>query len=117
MEKSHIAGWVSDSPTPAQLKEFFSQVTSGRVTKARLQAFLRDKSVSNLNSFPVTVDCSKTLDEMIADGDYDWTNPNINANHFPPDAQTGKVAVNVGLLHFNWDMETDTVLTEIDRLG
>jgi len=41
MEKSHIAGWASDSPTPAQLKEFFSQVESRRITKQKLQGFLR----------------------------------------------------------------------------
>ena len=43
MKKSHIAGWVSDSPTPAQLAEFFRQCQGPdpRVTKDRLQRFLR----------------------------------------------------------------------------
>jgi len=41
MEKSYVAGWTSESPTPAQLKEFFAQIESGRITKERLQAFLR----------------------------------------------------------------------------
>jgi hypothetical protein len=41
MRKSHTAGWASDSPTPAQLKEFFAQIESGRINKERLQAFLR----------------------------------------------------------------------------
>lgn len=45
MKKSHVAGWASDSPTPAQLKEFFSQIESGRITKRTLQVFLRDKMV------------------------------------------------------------------------
>jgi hypothetical protein len=45
MKKSHTAGWVSDSPTPAQLKEFFSQVESGRITKRKLQGFLRSGQV------------------------------------------------------------------------
>lgn len=39
--KSHTAGWASDSPTPAQLKEFFAQVESGRITGGNLQGFLR----------------------------------------------------------------------------
>jgi len=42
MSKSHTAGWASDSPTPAQLKEFFAQIGSGRITKEGLQGFLRD---------------------------------------------------------------------------
>lgn len=47
MTKLHAAGWASDSPTPAQLKEFFSQIEAGKITKNSLQAFLRD-------DFPVT---------------------------------------------------------------
>lgn len=45
MNKSHTAVWASEAPTPAQLKELFSQIDSGRVTKGRLQAFLRGKDI------------------------------------------------------------------------
>lgn len=41
MGKSHATGWALDAPTPAQLKEFFAQIDSGKVTGDRLQAFLR----------------------------------------------------------------------------
>lgn len=41
MKRSYIVGWTSASPTPAQLKEFFSQIERKRITKERLQAFLR----------------------------------------------------------------------------
>jgi hypothetical protein len=44
MKKSHGTGWVSDSPTPAQLKELFAQIERGRVTKERFQAFLRGET-------------------------------------------------------------------------
>ena len=42
MRKPHAAGWTSDSPTSAQLSEFFKQVESGRITKPVLQEFLRE---------------------------------------------------------------------------
>lgn len=42
MTKSHTAGWASGAPTPAQLAELFRQIGSGRVTKQKLQSFLRD---------------------------------------------------------------------------
>ncbi len=38
---SHAAVWASEAPTPAQLREFFAQIESGKVTKGRLQSFLR----------------------------------------------------------------------------
>ncbi|MEK7647123.1 MAG: hypothetical protein AAB378_01950 [Patescibacteria group bacterium] len=43
MDKSHAAGWGSDAPTPAQLKELFAQIESGRVTREKLQGWLNDK--------------------------------------------------------------------------
>jgi hypothetical protein len=44
MTELHVTGWASDAPTPAQLKEFFAQVDSGRITKQRVQDFLRNKA-------------------------------------------------------------------------
>lgn len=44
-QQSHAAGWTSGSPTPAQLKEFFAQVESGRITKEGFQSFLRGDGV------------------------------------------------------------------------
>lgn len=41
MTKSHAAGRDSEEPTPAQLKELFAQIESGRVNKGRMQEFLR----------------------------------------------------------------------------
>ena len=43
MSKSHATGWTSESPTPAQLKEFFAQIEKGKITKQRLQLLLRGK--------------------------------------------------------------------------
>ena len=40
-QSSHVSGWASDAPTPAQIKELFDQIGSGRITKAHLQSFLR----------------------------------------------------------------------------
>lgn len=49
MRKSHTAGWASDAPTPAQLKELFSQIASGRINKRRFQTFLRNEVVFKNN--------------------------------------------------------------------
>lgn len=52
----HANDWAPEAPTPAQLKEFFAQIQSGRVTKSRLQDFLRD----NLNVVVATFKHDKT---------------------------------------------------------
>jgi hypothetical protein len=41
MSESRAAGWPSDAPTAAQLKELFAQIDSGRIKKSDLQRFLR----------------------------------------------------------------------------
>lgn len=41
MFKSHANAWASDAPTPAQIKEFFAQIESGKITKNCFQGFLR----------------------------------------------------------------------------
>jgi len=43
MKKSNVTGWTAQSPTPAQIEEFFAQVRSGQITKAKLQPFLNGK--------------------------------------------------------------------------
>lgn len=45
MTTSHAIASVSETPTPKQMKEFWSQVANGRITKRKLQSFLRDGKV------------------------------------------------------------------------
>lgn len=64
----------------------------------------------------VVVDYSMTLRQMIATGHYDWTNSNINVDHFPIFGE-GKVEVETFLVHLGKDASTEEVLEEMDRLG
>src|ERR1039458_7111616 len=64
----------------------------------------------------LTVDYSKTLEQMIADGKYDWKNSEIKAKNFPLNGQ-GTTAVNIELVHFNRNIESDTALAELDKMG
>lgn len=66
-------------------------------------------------TFPVTVDYTLPLMEMIKAGRYDWVNPDITEEHFPVKGE-GIREVVVELIHFGRFMETDDVLRELDRL-
>ena len=68
-------------------------------------------------TYPVTVDYSETLEQMIAAGRYHTRNNDIAAEHFPPVQGTGKVEVELHLIHLGHDASTDTVLAELDRRG
>ena len=45
MERSHASAAASDSPTPRQMKEFWLQATSGRITRKSFQAYLRRNTI------------------------------------------------------------------------
>jgi len=64
MRKSHAAGWAPGSPTPAQLKEFFGQIDTGKITKDSLQAFLRGDFVV---SSPLT-EAERMVQEILGSG-------------------------------------------------
>jgi hypothetical protein len=44
-ERSHATGWGPESPSPAQLTEFFSQIRDKRITHGILQQFLNRKKI------------------------------------------------------------------------
>ncbi len=50
-QSSHAVVQASETPTPAQLKELFAQIETGRVTKDTLQKFLRGTPQSQAFSF------------------------------------------------------------------
>ncbi len=65
----------------------------------------------------VTVDYSKTLDEMIAAGSYDSTNSDINTVHFPVKGK-GAVPINLEIVHFNnAELRTSEVEDRLDRMA
>lgn len=122
------AGWIlsfTDLLTKALLErgcspeEIHSLVTETKPAKQAIGT-IADAVASIIQTvkkfFRVVVDYSKTLDEMIAAGLYDWKNDNINAKNFPVDGK-GTSAVNVELIHFNRTIESNEALNELDKMG
>lgn len=68
------------------------------------------------STYPIIIDYTRTLKEMIKAGCYDWTNSDITDKNFP---MTGKGAFNteVILLHYNKVMKTKEVLSDMESKG
>lgn len=62
------------------------------------------------------MDYALSIEELVRLGKYDWANSEITSNHFSTN-QTGKVDVNVKLIHFNRPISSDEALREIDKMG
>lgn len=68
------------------------------------------------NCYKVLVDYEQTLQQMITNGKYDYTNSDINASNFPTQGN-GQQNIVVELVHFGRDMESEAVLKEFESRG
>lgn len=72
MLESHATDWELDAPTPAQLKEFFAQIESRRMTKARLQKALGKSSYTiNCDTEPFEPEGWSTKEHRLG-GQLEW---------------------------------------------
>lgn len=72
------------------------------------------------DTFKVTVDYTKSLDDMVEIGKFGWhADETINSEHFPFDARIPEeIEINlVHLVHLGYDATTDEVKTELDKMG
>ncbi|MEK7102660.1 MAG: hypothetical protein AAB912_03465, partial [Patescibacteria group bacterium] len=75
-----------------------------------------DNSASATSHYPVTVDYSRSMEQMVAAGEYNTKNDNITQEHFPLQG-SDQIEVELHLVHLNRDASTDSVLAELDNQG
>lgn len=103
--------------TIKQLGELIVQAKSGRVNRENLQAYLRNPNGSmQAGIYPVAVDYTKTIDEMVSAGHYDWKNDDINSKNFSVSGE-GVVNVNLELIHLNKMISSEDVLAYLEKNG
>lgn len=68
------------------------------------------------NPFPVTVDYSRSLGQMITAGGYEVVAKEVTPEHYPVLGK-GKTDIEVVVFHFNRKISIDGVLSEFSRLG
>lgn len=83
----------------------------GKIADVLAEIIQRPKNV-----FTLSVNYSRTIEDGIAAGKYDWTNSDITSSHFPS-KEIGTKEVSVGLVHFGKDMTADEALSELDKAG
>ena len=64
----------------------------------------------------LVVDYTKTVKQAIADGNYDWINGDINDKNFGTN-QIGASTEITKLFNFNRDINSEYVITEMDKAG
>lgn len=64
----------------------------------------------------VKMDYTKSLEELIAAGNYDSRSFDITASNFPPTGN-GRIETELVLVHFNRDVESGDVIREMEQMG
>jgi hypothetical protein len=69
-----------------------------------------------LKTFPVTIDYSKSLDEMIHARNYDAINPLVTSAHFPVRGK-GILAATVTLVRFEESLTAEEIIRRLDTMN
>jgi len=78
-----------------------------------------EKVVDTANEIKLVVDYTKTLEQVIAEGNYNWENNNIIAKNFPVSAEMigKKTEISAKLFHFNCIIGSVDVISEMDKVS
>jgi hypothetical protein len=98
MSNRMSAGWPEFAPTADQLKEFFAQIASGRISGSRLQRFMTEKFFT----FPVDFDDPRWK-KLPAQGEHTRVNPNVWIENFPV-RFSGRAKVTVELVQYDHEI-------------
>ncbi len=64
----------------------------------------------------LVVNYDRSVEDGIKAGKHDWSDNNIISSRFPSE-EAGTKEVSIELIHFGRYMETDEVLSELDKIG
>ena len=77
------------------------------------------KSLQPTDDVKLIVDYTKTVEQAIADGNYDWKNSDVTAKNFPisPEMIGKKVDISGRLFHFDRNIGSENAIKKMDSDG
>ncbi|HEY4715179.1 MAG TPA: hypothetical protein VIH31_01605 [Candidatus Paceibacterota bacterium] len=106
LDKS-LAQSIINSPGNALAKSMI-----GSITKISAE----EPKSSGRKAFELEVDGTKILEQLIADGKYDWKNPDIKEKNFPIKDKTKRMAT-IELFHFGFDISSESAVKAMEKEG
>ena len=100
-----------------------SEVMQGWITdltglkKILAEAFCPPSQNYITHTFTILVDETKTVEELVVEGNYDWSDSNVTSKNFPRSEEGTKDKKEVALFHFNKTMTSEDVIAEMKKDG
>ena len=110
---------------PEEIQKIVGIIESSNLSASQVIELIKNSSVSSKSVVNVTdeiklaIDYTKTIEQAIADGNYDWKNSDITTKNFPisPEMIGKKVEVSTKSFHFNRNISSDNAISEMDKDG
>jgi len=89
------------------------------INKSNVSNVQNEKVVDTVNEIKLSIDYTKTVEQVIADGNYNRENSDVTSKNFPisPEMIEKKVEVSTKLFHFNRNISSEDVISEMDEAG
>lgn len=109
----------------SDLQKLITAMENKKLSVSQVVELIANSNVQKQNiintdgEIKLIVDYTKTIDQMIADGNYDWKDKNITAKNFPVSQEMigKKVEVSAKLFYFNCDLFSEKAIPEIGKAG
>jgi hypothetical protein len=73
-------------------------------------------AAKNQTEFTISVCYELSIEDARKAGNYDWESSDITSKHYPT-IRTGMADITLRLVHFDYYIESDEVVVELDRMG
>ncbi len=93
-----------------------ADLLDANVDAVNRNAFRQLIGLKPFNVYTLTINYTRSVEDGIRAGKYEWSSSDITSSHFPSE-ETGTKEVSIELIHFGRDMETNEVLSELDKMG
>jgi len=109
LDKARKCAGVSD-------EDFHEAIKEDSPLIAKFASLIAEGPKRAKNIFSVFVEYGRSVSDLVAAGNYDWKNGEVNDKNFPR-PENGSHTVEVQLIHFNRVIRTEEALKELDRQG
>lgn len=109
LDKARKSAGVSD-------EDFHEAIKEDSPLIAKFVGLLAEGLKKGKNVFSVFVEYGRSVSDLVAAGNYDWKNGDVNDKNFP-NLQSGSHTTDIALVHLNRLASTEEILRELDRQG
>jgi len=103
-----------------QQHELFRRVKEGTLDPALVSRGLQDliegRFAVNSDIYAISANYDLSVEKAVKAGKYDWSNSDITTKHFPS-SRKGAAELEITLVHFDREIDSDEAIRELDKMG